>query len=165
MKYSEYATWLQQEYSQINLGPRSAELGPYLGPTVDPDSPPWQMKWAVIFDDNHYFCVTENWWKRRRQFGSQGYRKHFCFHYGPANPVPDQDGIPEPSRSYPAIFRIDCDTHGPHIHFQGEDHIGQNRVDGFAISDAQPFLFVQAVMRHRLSGDGFDEIMQFRVKA
>ena len=162
MRYAEYDSWLQGEYSKITLEPNCIEAG-FLRPTVTPNKPPWQMKWAVIFGDGKYFCAIENWPSRSVKFGGAGYREHFSFHYGIANLARDSDGIPLRSPDYPAIFRIDQDRNGPHIHFGGKDHIGQDRVDGFTISDAEPFQFVQAVLQHRATGGSFDKIMQFTV--
>lgn len=161
MLYAQYDKWLQEQYSKIVLEPNCVEAGPYLDPTINPNKPPWKMEWAVIFDDGMYFRVTENW-TNRKGVGS-GYRKHFSFHYGVANPIRDQDGIPCRSPAYPAIIRIDCDRNGPHLHYSGEDHIQQSRVKSFRISDAEPFEFVRAVMEHRTTGKPFNEIINFQV--
>ncbi len=67
------------------------------------------------------------------------------------------------SDAYPAVIRIDqdADWRGPHLHFDGEDHIAQSRVKNLRISDVDPFLFIRAVMEHRRSGDRFDNILRF----
>jgi hypothetical protein len=90
---------------------------------------------------------------------------HFAFHYGESNPTCDATGFPMKDEAlYVTTFRIDTDAYGPHIHFHGENHLFQNRVEGLVISDAEPFIFVQAVLRHRSTGEDFDTIMGFTVR-
>jgi hypothetical protein len=168
MHYGQYAMWLRQEHSKavLELEPHCVEAGPYLQCTIAPNKPPWQLLWVVKFADGNFLQITENWFRRRGRAigpGGVGYREHFSFHYGPANPLCDADGVPLRSKAYPAIFRIDCDRFGPHLHFMGEDHVPQDRVKNFRISDAEPFEFFRSVLTHRATGKGFDSILQFQV--
>jgi hypothetical protein len=166
MKFSEYASWFHAEHAMViqKLEPRCTEIGPFLTPTVVPDKPPWKAEWAVVFEDEHFFRVTENWFRRGIiASGGSGYREHFSFHYGLANPVRGSDGLPVRSNAYPAIFRIDRDRHGPHLHFGGDDHIPQTRVQNLRISNVEPFDFVRAVLRHRSTREDFDQILKFKV--
>jgi len=168
MRYGDYSRWLSQEHSKaiLDLQPADVEVGPYFDCTVLPNKPPWQLNWAIKFPDGKFLRVTENWF-RRKVPGSiaavVGSREHFSFHYGLANPLCDADGLPIRSGAFPAIFRIDCDKHGPHLHFMGEDHIPQSRVKNFRILDSDPFQFFRAVLSHRAIGDGFDSILGFQV--
>lgn len=165
MRFTEYETWLKEQLAEIVLEPGCVEVGPFLTPTVQPNRPPWQMDWTVIFEDEMYFRVTENWFLRKANLGYRGYRAHFCFHYGKANPDRDGEGIPFRSKAYPAIFRVDLDSspNGAHIHFGGKDHVLQDKVHGFRISDAEMFEFIRAVHEHRATGKSFDEVMKFTV--
>jgi hypothetical protein len=107
---------------------------------------------------------VENWYRRGSNLGGGGYRNAFSFHYGPANPSKDSEGIPLHSEAHPAIIRIDQDDRiGPHIHYGGEDHIPQARVRNLRISDVDPFQFIRAVVEHRQSGERFDKILGFMV--
>ena len=168
MRYDDYSRWLGLEHSKavLELQHDDVQVGPYLDCTVVPNKPPWQLKWTVKFSDGKFLRVTENWFRRRTHGsigGVFGTREHFSFPNGRANPICDADGHPERSNAFPAIFRIDCDRHGPHLHFMGEDHIPQNRVSNFRIQDADPFQFFRAVLSHRASGEGFDTILGFQV--
>jgi hypothetical protein len=160
MRYAEYEQWLDDEHSKFVVGSECTQLGPFLTPTIDPNKPPWQMEWAIVFDDGLFFRVTENWFKRK-SMGGRGIRHHHSFHYGPANPDRDQYGIPKRSAAYPAIIRVDVDRRGPHLHYAGNDHIPQNKVKGFDIADAEPFVFAEAVMQHRRTGESFEKILKF----
>lgn len=71
--------------------------------------------------------------------------------------------MPVRSSSFPALFRVDCDRHGPHLHFAGEDHIPQARVMNLRVSDVEPFGFARAVLKHRSTKNGFDKVLNFRV--
>jgi hypothetical protein len=169
MLFTDYEKWLHEQYAKIVLGPQAVkagsyvEAGPYCDPTILPNEPPWKMEWAVIFADGMSLRVTENWFKRKPMARGFGFRQHFSFHYGPANPTCDPHGIPIRSDAYPAIIRVDCDRHGPHLHYQGDDHIPQSRVKKFRISDAEPFAFVRAVLEHRATGSEFHKILKFEV--
>jgi hypothetical protein len=165
MRFHEYEDWLEREHAAIEteLEPGCVQVGPFLTPTEYPDSPPWKMEWAVIFPDGNFFRVTENWFARTTSLIRRGERKHFSFHYGPANPLRDAEGLPVRSQNYPAIFRADCDRHSPHLHFAGEDHVGQGRVAGLRIDQLEPFDFARAILKYRATGDGFDTILKFKV--
>ncbi|MGP8174069.1 MAG: hypothetical protein ACLP7O_05925 [Terracidiphilus sp.] len=164
MRFPEYAKWLAEQVANTALEESCVQIGPLATPTVTPDKPPWQMEWTVFFKDGLFFRIVENWYRRASSLGGVGYRKHFSFHYGPANPERDAEGIPLRSESYPAIIRIDQDDQtGPHLHYGGEDHIPQHRVKNLRISDAEPFEFIKAVMEHRRSHESLDKIMRFKV--
>jgi hypothetical protein len=125
------------------------------------------MDWAIRFPDNFYAYVYERWWPASAfvpGHSRAARREHFSFHYGPTNPKLTANGIPERDKSkYPAIIRIDCDKNGPHLHFHGEGHIPQARVPGLKILDSDPFIFMQAVIEYRNSGNDFDTILHFKV--
>jgi hypothetical protein len=164
MHFPEYAKWLAEQVANTTFEKGCVQIGPFATPTVTPDKPPWQMEWTIFFKDGLFLHVVENWYRRGSTLGGGGYRKHFSFHYGPANPARDTDGIPLRSELYPAIIRIDQDDQiGPHLHYEGEDHIPQDRVKNLRISDMEPFQFIRAVNEYRRSGDKFDKILRFTV--
>jgi hypothetical protein len=167
MIFFQYAAWLKSERAAFQVDPAWSEIGPNYRPTRYPASPPWNMDWAIRFPDGYYAYVYERWYPAGQYVSGQpqrGYRKHFSFHYGPANPVLKPSGIPERSDLFPAIIRIDCDRWGPHLHFLGQDHIDQASVDGMTIQDVCPFQFMRAVLEHRTTRASFDQIFRFAVK-
>jgi hypothetical protein len=167
MHYTDYARRLITEHAKISYELGFHEIGPTHNPTKLPSSPPWNMDWAVIFSGGKYAYLKERWFPETLtapRSANLGYRKHFSFHYGPANPATDPRGIPLPDPvNFPPIIRIDKDRWPPHVHFHGEDHIPQTRIQGFAITDAGPFEFMKAVIEHRATGVDFDTIMKFKV--
>jgi len=165
MRFSEYELWLAKQAVNTSFEEGCVHIGPYATPTVEPNKPPWDFEWTVLFKDGHYLRVVEHWYRRGSHLGGGGYRKTFSFHYGPANPSRSTEGVPVPSDAYPAILRIDSDDdwRGPHLHLDGEDHIHQSRVKNLRISDIDPFDFIKAVMEHRKSGEKFEKIMSFTV--
>jgi hypothetical protein len=165
MQFAEYEKWFEEQASGFDFGAGCVSVGPYLTPTVTPNKPPWKTEWTVLFEDGFYLRVVENWYRRSASLGGRGVRKAFSFHYGPTNPAKDHEGVPIHSDEYPAIIRIDHDTdgRGPHLHFGGEDHIPQGRVQNLRISDADPFQFIRAVVDFRRNRQSFDKIMQFTV--
>jgi hypothetical protein len=166
MRLAEYEHWFQTEYSAITLGPHCTEAGPFIDWKVAPNKPPWKMEWAIIFDDGTFLRVTENWWRRKPPFqaNNMGVREHFSFQYGIAGSLRDQHGIPVRDNSCETFIRIDCDIYGPHLHYGGDDHIHQSRVDGFHIASAEPFDFVRAILRHKETGEKLATIFNFTVR-
>jgi hypothetical protein len=163
MHFDDYVNWLQREYEQISLEPNCIEIGPFYEASPG-DRPPWKLDWCIRFSDQKYLKIKERWLPRAARLGGGGFRHHFAFHYGDANPLCDLEGIPiQDNKRFATIIRIDNDPYGPHIHFRGEDHIKQPRVIGLVISDADPFSFFRAVAAHRTTGQDFDEILQFKV--
>jgi hypothetical protein len=164
MRFPEYEKWLAEEVANASLEEGCVSIGPFATPTP-PDRAPWEMDWTVLFADGQYFRLKEHWYRRATHLGGNGYRKTFSFHYGPTNPDKDADGVPIASDLYPAIIRIDEDDdwRGPHIHFDGEEHIPQSRVMGLPITRLDPFDFIRAVMKHRRTHARFDQIMGFTV--
>jgi hypothetical protein len=164
MQFVEYEKWLSEEAAKVVLEPTSTTIGPYATPTSQPNKAPWQTELTVVFDDGMFFRICENWYRRKSVLGGAGFRGHFSFHYGPANPDTDEEGVPLRSKAYPATIRIDQDDRiGCHLHYNGEDHVPQSRVQNFRISDADMFDFIRAVQAHRANGDSFHEIMKFTV--
>jgi hypothetical protein len=166
---SEYATWFWAEHAKYVLEQGAREIGPRLRPTSPCGPVPWQLKWAVLFDDGFYAQVTENY--TLTKFSGQGDRKDFSFHYGQTPAIFDTDGFPiYRNLGSPAIIRIDNHRPydppwgGPHLHYNGEDHIGQHRVGGLDILKVDLFNFMEAVRKYRKTGLPFQEILNFTVQ-
>jgi hypothetical protein len=164
MRYEEYVAWFDGEHKGLTFESGCTQVGPLFVPTPI-SKPPWKLDWCVRFSDGMHIKVKERWWPRPIKFGGRGYRKHFAFHYGEANPLSDADGFPLRDDKYRSIIRLDHDPYGPHLHFGGEDHVFQTRVSGFDISNADLFEFVRAVQLHRETGEMFDKILKFTVTA
>lgn len=168
MQYADYVAWLRAEYSSIALEPGCTEIGPLHNPTILPNSPPWNMDWAVYFPDGKHAYLYERWFPVGPRLAGRvrrGSREHFSFHYGTTGPSRRLHGFPARDKvNHPAIIRIDCDKYGPHIHFGSEaDHIAQNRIHGMKITDVNPFEFMRSVLNHRKTGDDFSALMKFTV--
>jgi hypothetical protein len=171
MHYYDYARWLSAERAKITLEPGAIEVGPLHSYTLNPSCPPWHMDWLVRFPDAHHAYLKERWYPETiaaQRSANFGYRKHFSFHYGRTNPADDENGFPRRDpKSFPPIFRIDCDRFGPeraHIHLHGNRHLYQAKIDGFTIKTADPFDFMKAVLEYRTkTGRDFDTIVGFKV--
>jgi hypothetical protein len=167
MHYTDYGRRLLVEHATFAIEPAWVEIGPLHNPTILPSSPPWNMDWAILFPDGKYAYAKERWYPAsisRPRGANWGHRQHFSFHYGTANPARDSRGIPLPDNiHFPAVIRIDKDQWGPHLHFGGENHIPQTRIQGMTIEDADPFDFMRAVLEHRTTGANFDAVMNFQV--
>jgi hypothetical protein len=163
MRFGEYVTWFEGVRQNLSLETGCTQVGPLHVPTAL-TKPPWNLDWCIRFSDGKHIKIKERWWPRSARLGGLGYRKHFSFHYGELNPVSDMLGFPvRDSVNYPGIIRIDSDTYEPHMHYNEEDHINQNRVQGFNISDADLFNFINAVLLHRRTAEPFDKILKFTV--
>jgi hypothetical protein len=111
------------------------------------------MDWAVIFSDGKYFRVKESFKPIGYASSRVGEREHFSFHYGTAHPQLDPRGYPhtKPNMNPPAAdLRVDIDKNLiPHIHVGPENHLLQNRVQGYDIRNASVADFLEAVRQHR----------------
>jgi hypothetical protein len=163
MRYTDYVTWFNGERNNLSVEPGSTQVGPIYVPTA-PNRPPWNLDWCLRFSDGKHIKLKERWWAKPTRLGGLGYRKHLAFHYGELNPVSDMQGFPvRDSLNFPPIIRIDSDAYGPHMHYEGKDHIPQSKVQGFDISNADLFDFIRAVQEHRKTGDLFHKILNFTV--
>jgi hypothetical protein len=162
MLYTEYEAWFEGERNKLTLEARCTQVGPLWN--VTPVSrPPWQVNWCVRFTDNKHLKVKESWSPRSLRLGGRGFRRHFAFHYGDLNPASDANGFPLRDPTFLTTIRIDTDAYGAHMHYEGRDHIYQQNVQGFNISNADLFEFIEAVQQHRNTGDPFHKILNFTV--
>jgi hypothetical protein len=150
ISWNEYCTQFKSDYDALKdelLEAGCDERGPFLGATQSPMRAPWTMDWAVLFNDGYYVRVKETY--RQLPGSNNGERHHLSYHYGSANPMKDARGIPVSRGAPKPVLRIDVDTHFPHIHMNGDDHIDQARVKGYIIKNADMVQFLRAVIEHR----------------
>jgi len=163
MRYADYVAWFEGERRKLSLESGCTQVGPLHVPTAF-TKPPWNLDWCLRFADGKHIKLKERWWARSARLGGLGYRKHFAFHYGELNPVSDMLGFPvRDAVKFPPIIRLDSDAYEPHLHYNGEDHIYQPRVQGLHISDVDMFDFINAVHQHRKGGEPFDRLLKFTV--
>jgi len=160
--WTEYKRWFSEHYNHLVTdilkdGAVECNGGASLKATSPtfPNSAPWKSDWAVRFPDGKYFRVKETYRRLKAPNAGLGIRNHFSFHYGTAHAESDDKGFPKIDRNLippppVADLRIDIDQSLiPHIHVNSEEHLGQDRVEGFQIEDADMFAFVEAVRDHR----------------
>lgn len=164
--FAEFDTWLITEHNKVKLEEGALELGPRYGPTAEPGVPPWKLEWCIKFHDGKYILAVENYYAEKKRLGGAGYRKYFSFHYGEWPALQDTDGWPKWRDEKQFDLRIDEDQgRGPHIHFNGNSHIPQDRVHGLEISKQSMFDFVSLIHEHRRSGKPLNEVFGFTVAA
>jgi hypothetical protein len=164
MNFQEYEARLQAECDQIQLEPGCSVTGPFVNFTEHPDLPPWTFELYIFFSDGAYVRIWEMF-GRIAGNRTQGQRLQSSYHYGPVPARCDSQGLPLWSSSDPRVIRIDRDDwHGPHMHYGGEDHIPQNRVDNMVIEDMTLTVFLTAVLEHRASQRPLNEILRFRIR-
>ena len=156
-RWSDYRTTFQQRYDRLKgsiLQSGSTEIGPFINPiSKGHTGAPWRTDWAIIFSDGLYVRAKECFGRCAGFPPQMGQRQSLSFHYGEAHAGRDNSGMPLLANAPAAIIRIDLDPRqGPHLHYEGEDHIPQSRVDGFSISDADLFNFMEAISQHRRNG-------------
>lgn len=167
IRWKAYSEKFAAEYAALSgalLEHGSAECGPYLRGTGKPGQAPWLLDWAVIFEDNNYVRVKESFRRCGYPDSGLGERQHFSYHYGPAHAGRDAQGFPETRGAPSAMIRIDEDRQGPHLHLDNENHIPQDRVDGYVIRDANMVDFLQAVIAHRKSGQSLVDLLHLTVR-
>lgn len=163
--FTEYVAWFQAELVKVPDDPDVSCIGPILRPTSSQGPVPWKLDWALLFQDGNYLRITENYRPLPRTRGfPRGERDHFSFHFGKDPGPRDARGFPRRVLNDPGtILRIDLDRRGPHIHFAGDNHIPQSRVEGMIIESFDLFVFLAAVQNHYKTGKGLDEILGFKV--
>ena len=171
MLWGGYVNWFTDQYDALKvdlLEQGSVECGPILEvkDRKYPASAPFGVDWAVIYSDGKYLRVKEAYNRMGRPNIGAGVREHFSFHYGTAHPQRDDNGFPLiRSLDTPAAdLRIDVDRRlDPHIHLNSEEHITQNRVQGYSIKDADMFEFLRAVVKHRQTKEPMHQLLNIMV--
>lgn len=111
-----------------------------------------------------YIRVYEHYRELAKAFGGGGRLQYFSYHYGPCSEDQDSGGFPE--RLDECVLRIDVDwKSNRHAHYDGEDHIPENRLIGLDFDAITPFHFIRAVLEHRKTKRPLPEILGFKVAA
>lgn len=159
---AEYEAWFECECSKLTLDPGLTIAGPFTDALGEPDSPPWDSDFAIIYPNGMYIRIAEYYRQLPRRGGGGGCLESFSYHYGPCSTVRDSDGFPPLSKKFE--LRIDIDKlHGRHIHYMKEGHIPEARLIGLDFDDIDPFKFINAVEEHRKTSVPLHEILGFKV--
>jgi hypothetical protein len=160
MTFSEYELWFRNLYNHFSLEAGAQELGPFLRRTAGPAEHHWKVDWVILFADGMHLRLKETYSPRALARGGGGERKHFSYHYGNTPASVGPDGFPEPKLSTPTI-RLDHDRFGPHAHFNGQDHLKQDRIQGLQLGSAEMFVFLDAIVEHRKTQRPIDKLLGF----
>ena len=159
---ADFETWFDVESDKVKLDDMVNQTGPFVRPTVEPGEPPWSVKWLLFFKDDKYLRLNENYYRRSSHSGGGAHRAQFSFHYG--NIPPKRYGSLAWQKEEQVDLRFDLDGRiGPHIHFNGEDHILQSRVSGIQVTDQTMFTFIEGIRMHRQSGAPLETVFGFKV--
>ena len=160
---AEYQAWFEGECDRITLGSGFTLIGPFLDCLGD-DSPPWEMDFAIMYQDGMFIRIAETYDPLPKSVGGGGRIRHLSYHYGRHNGAYKADTTPAFSRQ--CDLRIDIAPHyGRHIHYNNEDHIVEARIQGLDFDAMDPFKFIRAVEEHRKTSKPLHEILGFEVKA
>lgn len=160
---SAYEKWFWSEHSKIVplFEPGVQQLGPSL-PKLSLGIKSWRVEWYILFPDNFYSRLCENWSPTKTPGTAQ--RNHFSFHYGETPALKDYRGAPRWNATEPVTIRIDKDAKsGVHMHYAGKDHIPEAQVTGCNIRDIPLFEFLRTVLEHRGSQQTFDSLLGFHI--
>jgi hypothetical protein len=159
---AEYEAWFEGECNKLILEPGVTVVGPFTDALGDPDSPPWNSDFALIYPKGMYVRVAEYYRALPKRIGGGGCLELFSYHYGPCSTVRDSDGFPPLSKKFE--LRIDIDRlHGRHIHYMKEDHIPEARLFGLDFDKIDLFEFIRAVEEHRRTLKTLHKILGFMV--
>lgn len=130
---------------------------------VNDPAPPWALAFAIIYDDWMYIRIWETYRELTKREGGGGRLQYFSYHYGRCDEERDEDGFP--GRENDCVLRIDIDERSQrHAHYNGEDHIPEERLVGLDFETITPFEFIRAVEEHRETAKPIPEILGFEVK-
>lgn len=128
-----------------------------------PQSPRWSVDWIVLFQDDMFFRVREQFEPFQMPRVSEGYRDTFSFHYGPKTGLA-YGSKPRTMNNDDTIIRIDKDqARGPHLCYNRENHIKQYRVKNISIEKFDLFKFVRAVIKVRDEKCSFQDALGFEI--
>jgi hypothetical protein len=164
MTYVQYRTRFIQRHNALRLTAGATECGPFLRATRWPTLPPWKLFWCILYTDRKYIRLVEYFDVDSVRGNAHGTRVQFGFHYGPTSSGRDRHGCPRPIPDTEIRIDLSTDQYGAHIHYQGEDHIPQSRIDGLNISSLEPFGFIERVEDHRSTGNPLHDCFGFTVK-
>jgi hypothetical protein len=157
----EYEAWFQSDCKKVALEPGFTIVWPGISAGRDP-LPPWRVDLGIIYLDQMYIRIVENYRELSRGEGGRGRLDAFSYHYGPCSDERDDEGFPPAIDD--CVIRIDIDVvSNRHIHYQGEDHIPEHRILGLNFDQVCPSMFISAVEQYRQTSKPLHEILKFRV--
>jgi hypothetical protein len=161
--FDDYQAWFQGECDTIVLKPGFSVVNPKVEAIKDP-APPWSVIFAIIYDDGMYIRIYEHYRELSKREGGGGRLQYFSYHYGPCGDERDDDGLPDMENR--CVLRIDIDRKSKcHAHYDGENHIPEDRLLNLDFDTLTPFNFIRAVEQHRATNTPLPEILGFEVKA
>ena len=125
---------------------------------------PWKLFWCITYPDLKYIRLVEYFDVDSVAGGRHGVRVQFVFHYGETPRKLDKHGCPKPIAATDIRFDLSTDQYADHLHYQGENHIPQVRVEGLSILGLGPFDFIEGIERHRSTGGTLHDCFGFTVK-
>jgi hypothetical protein len=165
MTYAGYKALFNKRYAGLKLSQGATECGPFLRPTISPDLPPWKLFWCISYPNDRYIRITEYFDVDPMLGRRHGDRAQFGFHYGPISKGrPDKHGCPKPILATDIRFDLSTDEYKDHLHYGGEEHIAQSRVQGVTILEMDPFRFIEGIEFHRTSGNPLHDCFGFMIK-
>jgi hypothetical protein len=160
---ANYEAWFSSECSKLTIEPGLEIVGPFTSALGNPDAPPWDADFAIVYPDGKYIRVSEYYRPLSKQLGGGGCLDQFSYHYGPCTTTRDADGFPKFSKRFD--LRIDKDQQFQyHAHYLGENHIPASRLPGLDFLNIDPFKFIRAIEEHRKFGKPLHEILGFKVE-
>ena len=111
-----------------------------------------------------YIRIYEHYRELSRIEGGGGRLQFLSYHYGQCGDERDEDGIP--TMEDHCTLRIDIDIRSKrHAHYNGEDHILEERLVGLNFDAITPFDFIRAVEEHRATSRPLHGILGFEVRS
>lgn len=162
--FEDYQAWFQGECDAIVLRPSFSIVDPKIYAVNDP-APPWTLIFAIIYHDGMYVRIYEHYRQLSQREGGGGRLQWFSYHYGRCSECRDGDGFP--TKEDDCVLRIDIDVRSQrHAHYEGENHIREERLSGLDFDTITPFDFIRAVERYRAdSTKTLPSILGFEVLA
>lgn len=126
-------------------------------------APPWSIIFGIIYADAMYIRIYEHYRELPRSDGGGGRLQFLSYHYGRCGNERDDDGIP--TMEDHCALRIDIDKRSKrHAHYNGEDHIPEERLVGLNFDAVTAFDFIRAVEEHRTTSRPLHQILGFEVR-
>jgi hypothetical protein len=165
ISFLDYKKAFDLSRASLKFPPGTIQRGIGCESTRRPRLPPWQVDWAILFDDGNHIRVRETWESMSHPNFDIGKRRHFGYQYGPASGT-DEKAMPRTDENSDTILRVDNHPpYGPHVHYNGQNHVTQNNLEGFfQIADAEIFAFIDAVMTSRGSRCDLADYLDFKIK-
>lgn len=163
--FDQYEEWLKREFAHITPPVGSSVVHSPIEAVNDP-LPPWTFRFALIYPDQYYVQIFEHYRCLSKGEGGGGQLQILSYHYGPCGPERDEDGFP--TKEDDCVLRIDINPNQPvprHAHYDGHDHIPEERLPRLDFNSLTPSAFIRAVETHRETSRPMHKILGFEVQA